>query len=107
MADVAMSLEKIESAVLDAAKHEAALIVQQARRAADERLARARESVRAETEHEFARQSRQYEETLAQRLSQLEAEARKELLQRKNALLVQVFDRAREQLLQGPREQYR
>lgn len=104
MAGATVSLEKVQSAVREAAQREASLVLQKARKATELRVAQAAETARAEAELEFERQTRQLQEELAQQLLQAQSEARKVVLAKQNDCLNRVFARARQRFLEWPTE---
>ncbi|NLV45475.1 MAG: hypothetical protein GXY07_13375 [Candidatus Hydrogenedentes bacterium] len=101
-----MALEQITQAVHEAARTEADLILKSAKKAAEETLASARKAAEQDAERRYQTLARAVEEEFARKLIQLQGEANKELLTRKNALLRKVFAQARERILALPAEEY-
>lgn len=101
-----MALEQITQAVHEAARTEADLILKSAKKSAEETLASARKAAEQDAERRYQALTRAAEEELARKLIQLQGEANKELLKRKNALLRKVFAQARERILALPVAEY-
>jgi len=102
-----MALEDIQSAVLDAARKEAERIVAAARKAADDRLAPHRETLRRESERRFAAESRAIDEEFARQQVLAKGVAHKRVLDRRNQALKDVFARAERQILSWSPDEYR
>lgn len=102
-----MALDRITQAVQEAARTEADLITKSAKKAAKENLAAARKAAEQDAERRYQALTRATEEELARKLTQLQGAANKELLNRKNAVLQQIFEQAREHILSLPQEEYR
>lgn len=101
-----MALDQITRAVHEAARTEADLILKSAKKAAEEALVSARKMAEQDAERRYQAQVRAVEEELARKLIQLQGEANKELLKRKNAVLRKVFTQARERILALPAGEY-
>lgn len=94
-----MALEKIEEAVKTSAQKEADLILRSAQRTADDRVEAEREAAKRETERQYQAATRAIEEEFARKLLQAKGANGKQLLEKRNAQLVRVFDLAKKQIL--------
>ncbi len=101
-----MALDQITQAVLEAARTEADLILKTAKKAADDNLASAKKAAELEADRRYQAMMRASEEELSRKLIQLQGAANKEVLQRKNAVMRQVFTEARKRILALPVEEY-
>lgn len=101
-----MALEQITQAVLDAAHKEADLIIKSAEKTVADKLAAARKVAEQDTERRYQAATRAIEDELAQKIIQLQGTANKELLEKKNGLLRQVFQQAKEKILTLPEAEY-
>ena len=94
-----MAFEKIEEAVRTSAQKEADLVVRAAQRAAEDRVEAEHEAAKRDTERQYQAATRAIEEEFARKLLQAKGANGKELLEKRNALLVRVFDLAKKQIL--------
>ncbi|HNR30357.1 MAG TPA: V-type ATP synthase subunit E family protein [Candidatus Hydrogenedentes bacterium] len=101
-----MALEQISQAVLDTARTEADHILKAAQLAAEKKAQSGREAAEAEGARRYQAAQRAIEEEYARKLIQIKGAANKESLEKKNALLRKVFDRAREDILGLPAQEY-
>jgi vacuolar-type H+-ATPase subunit E/Vma4 len=101
-----VALEKIQQAVKSSAQAEAENVLKAAGQAAQERAASEKEAIAREGERQYQAATRIIEEEYARKLLQVKGAAGKQLLQKRNALLVQVFQQARQQILTGDAGQY-
>lgn len=91
---------------MNAARREAALIVQKAEQAAQTEREHALQVARTEAEQDYERQVRGMRDQFAQALLQEQAGARRKILERQNEVLSAVFDRLRQRFLQLPPPRY-
>ncbi len=101
-----MPFDNIEQAVLEAAQAEAARITAAAQMAATARTESEVEAARQAAERRYAAEARVIEEEFARRLIQHRGGLGKKLLERRNARLKEVFEAARQRILDGPPEEY-
>lgn len=101
-----MALEQIAKAVLDGARNEADLIAKAAAKNVNERLAAARKAAEQDAERRFQAAVRAMDEELARKMIQRQGLANKAVLERKNALIGEVFTKARERIFALPAEEY-
>lgn len=101
-----MPLDKINDAVVSAARKEADRLVKAAERAAAEHVEEARRKAAQDAENRYQAELRRIEEEYQRKLTQVTGAGSKELLAAKNERVRQVFDDARRQILAMPEEEY-
>jgi len=101
-----MGLESIQRAVLETANAQSDHIVQAARKAADDKLAAFRDTETQASERRFQAAARATEEELARVLIQQRGAHNKQLLEKRNARMAQVFAVARARVLDAPATEY-
>lgn len=101
-----MGLDEIRQAVLGSAETEAARIRETAQARAAEKAAAEKEQARQEAERRYAARVRAIEEEFARKLIQFNGAAGKQLLDKRNACLRGILDRARESIVAWPAETY-
>ncbi len=101
-----MGLDKIREAVLSEAKSDAGLMVERARKHTAALLDAKKEEAAREFERIFKTRAAAVEDELSRRLIQFKGVAAKEVLERRNALLRSLFEKAREAILAWPAERY-
>lgn len=101
-----MPLEQISQAVLDQARTDADHIVRAAQKAASEKVARARELAEQDGERRVQAAMRAIDEDFYRKLTQVTGAGNKEVLARKSACVRGVFDKARQEILALPQEEY-
>lgn len=101
-----MGLEKIRQAVLTEAKAEARRITESAERNADSLLKSQKEAAEQEFERLCRFQMQAVEEEYSRKLIQFKGAAGKQVLDKRNALLISLFEQARKEILVWPSEKY-
>jgi vacuolar-type H+-ATPase subunit E/Vma4 len=101
-----MSLDSIRKAVTEASRTEASHIIDAAKRQAEEQLGKEKDLARRESELLYKGQARMIEEEHARKLVQFQGRAAKTLLEKRNGLLREIFDRAQQTILAWPSEKY-
>jgi vacuolar-type H+-ATPase subunit E/Vma4 len=101
-----VALERIEEAVKTSAQKEADLVVRAAQRSADERVEAEREAAKRDAERQYQSASRMIEEEFARKLLQIKGANGKDLLEKRNVLLLRVFDLAQKQILAMDTKEY-
>lgn len=101
-----MALEQISQAVLDTARTEADHVIRAAQKTAETKVDEARRAAEQEGERRYQTAVRAMEEDFARQLIQAKGAAGKELLAKKNARIRQVFDEARQAILNMPPAEY-
>jgi vacuolar-type H+-ATPase subunit E/Vma4 len=102
-----MSTDHIRKAILAEAQAEAKRVETEARRRHDERLAAARQALDAEFSMRREEARQKVEQAGHREVSQRRAQHNLDLLQRRNAILDDLFRRAGERLLELPDDEYR
>jgi vacuolar-type H+-ATPase subunit E/Vma4 len=101
-----MSLENLRKALLADAQQEAEAVRREAQANAEAYVAQRLAQAEQEAERHFHRESRAVEEEFKRKLTALRTEKNKALLERRNALVRMVFERARHQVLHLPESDY-
>jgi V/A-type H+-transporting ATPase subunit E len=101
-----MGLEKIRQAVLAEAKAEATRIIDSARKKNADSLKLEKEAAEQEFERLCKLRMQAIEEDYSRKLIQLKGTAGKRLLDKRNALLKSLFERAKQEILTWPPEKY-
>ncbi len=99
-------IDKIRDAVLATAETEASRILQAAQKHAEEIVRTGKEAAQQEADQIYRQRTRAIEEEFARKLIQLRGAANKEILDKKNARLGEVFSLARKKILDWPEQQY-
>ena len=101
-----MGLEKIRQAVLTEAKAEAARIIDSARKNNAHFLKSQKEAAEQEFERLCKLRMQAIEEEYNRKLIQLKGLASKQILNKRNALLKSLFEKAKREILDWPSEEY-
>ncbi|MCX8064837.1 MAG: V-type ATP synthase subunit E family protein [Candidatus Hydrogenedentes bacterium] len=101
-----MSLEEINSAVMESVKREADLIVKSAQKEAEEQLKKIREETERECELWYQTAIRSVDEEVSRKLVQVQGQINKEVLKEKNEIINKVFERAKQRILSLPTSEY-
>jgi V/A-type H+/Na+-transporting ATPase subunit E len=101
-----MGLDRIRQSVLADAKNEAARILESAKRGRVELLRSRKEAAEEESGRLCGLRMQAIEEECNRKLIQLKGAASKQILDKRNALLRSLFDRAKEEILAWPPEKY-
>lgn len=94
-----MALEKIQQAVKSSAQTEADHVLKAAERSAQERVETQKEAAGRDAERQYQAATRAIDEEFARKLLQAKGVSAKQLLEKRNALLLRVFQQARQQVL--------
>jgi len=101
-----MGLENIRQAVLAEAKTKATRIVDSAKKSAADLLKSRKEGAGQEFDRICRHKMQDIEEEYGRKLIQLKGAAGKQVLDKRNALLKSLFEKAREEILAWPAEKY-
>ena len=102
-----MSLENIRQTVMKASESEAQRIINAAKKQAEQQLASQKSAALEESERLYEARARSIDEGYGRRLIQIKGKNGKELLERRNATLREIFDTARQTILNWPDDEYR
>lgn len=99
-------MDRIQEAILESAQAEAARIIRAAEMQVEEWKAAQLEEAKEEAEQQYRMRTRAIEEGLARQVTQSRGASGKQLLERRNAVLNSVFDKARTAILALPSSEY-
>jgi vacuolar-type H+-ATPase subunit E/Vma4 len=102
-----MSLENIRQTVMKASESEAQRIINAAKKQAEQQLASQKNAALGESERLYEAKARSIDENYGRRLIQIKGKNGKELLEKRNATLREIFDTARQTILNWPDDEYR
>ncbi len=101
-----MGLEKIRQAVLSKAKTEAAAMIESAKKRNADFLKSEKEAAEQEFDRLYKLRMQAVEEEYNRKLIQRKGMASKQILDRRNVLLKSLFEKAKQEILAWPAEQY-
>jgi vacuolar-type H+-ATPase subunit E/Vma4 len=101
-----VALQKIQEAVTASARKEAEMVLKAAQRSAEERVEAEREAAKRDAERRYQAATRAIEEDFARKVLQAKGAHSKELLEKRNAVLNEVFDLAKKQILDMDTNEY-
>lgn len=102
-----MSLKNIRQTVIKASENEAQHIIGAAKKQAEQQLISKKNAACEESERLYEARARAIDEEYARKLIQIKGKTGKELLEKRNARLREVFETARQTILNWPKDEYR
>ncbi|MBI4556823.1 MAG: hypothetical protein HY706_04505 [Candidatus Hydrogenedentes bacterium] len=101
-----MTLENIQQAVLDVAGKEADHVLKAAKAAIEQKVKEQRSAAEHESERRYQAAVRAIDDELARKLIQFKGAAGKQLLEKRNVRLREIFQQAKGEILRWPTDQY-
>lgn len=101
-----MGIEEIREAVLSNARKEASRIVEKAQKRTDSLLAVKKEEIAREIERSYQARTAAIDDEFSRKLIQFKGIANKQILEKRNLLLRSLFQKAMEEILNLPDDEY-
>jgi vacuolar-type H+-ATPase subunit E/Vma4 len=102
-----MSFENIRQTVMKASDNEAQRIISAAKKQVEQQLVAQKNTAHEESERIYEARARAIDEEYARKLIQVKGKAGKEFLEKRNAMLREVFTIARQTILDWPNNEYK